>query len=351
MAEIAPAADRTQFTATLPRLEAALRSASAIGATDTVAIARQFEAGQSNPTYLLDAGGRHLVLRKQPYGDLLPRAHDVVRENAIMRALHGAGFTVPRPVFASEDRQIIGTSFFVMDYVPGVVHSDPALPEETPATRRALYQAMIGTMARLHRVAPAVLESAGVKPRGDFVGRQIAVWRSAYLAAQTQDDARVEHVGQWLLDHKPATENLGIVHGDYRIENLIFRGTQVAAVLDWELCTIGEPLADLAYCCIWHHLPKAVLGGLADQDLAALGIPDEQEILALYERETGIDAAATRDYFLAFAFYRLAAILQGVYRRALDGNAASPQALARGRVAELCLTQAAAFAAGSQMAV
>lgn len=337
--------ERASFTASLPRLEAALRTADVIGANETVAIARQFEAGQSNPTYLLSAGERRLVLRKQPYGTLLPRAHDVVREHNIMRALHDAGFTVPRPLFASDDRQIIGTSFFVMDYIPGAVHSDPALPQQAPAQRHAIYESMARTLARLHSVAPAVLETAGVKPRGDFIGRQVGVWRGAYLAAQTEDDPRIEAVGQWLLDRKPATENIGIVHGDYRIENLIFQGGGVAAVLDWELCTVGEPLADLAYCCIWHHLPQSVLGGLADQDLGALGIPDEAEFLDIYQRESGIDAAPTRNYFLAFAFYRLAAILQGVYRRALDGNAASPQALARGRFAEICLTQAAAFAA------
>jgi len=342
----APAsAERSSFEAALPRLERALRGNDVIGAAERLAIERQFEAGQSNPTYLLRAGERRIVLRKQPYGQLLPRAHDVVREHNIIKALHGEGFAAPRPLFASEDREIIGTSFFVMDYVAGAVHSDPALPEHAPAERRAVYQAMAGTMARLHRVDPAVLEQAGIKPRGDFIGRQVGVWRGAYLAAQTQDDPRIEAVGQWLIDRKPTAENIGIVHGDYRIENLIFRGNEVAAVLDWELCTVGEPLADLAYCCIWHHLPQIVLNGLADQDLAALGIPEEAEFLDFYAQASGIDAAPTRGYFLAFAFYRLAAILQGVYKRALDGNAASPQALTRGRVAELCLTQAAAFAA------
>lgn len=335
--------ERASFTASLPRLEEVLREAGVIHPTETIGIERQFEAGQSNPTYLLAAGERRFVLRKQPYGHLLPRAHDVVREHNIIQVLDGAGFTVPRPLFASEDRGIIGTSFFVMDYIHGAVHSDPALPNDAPAQRRAIYEAMAGTMARLHRIKPSVLEAAGVKPRGDFIGRQIGVWRGAYLAAATQDDPRIEAVGQWLLEHKPATENIGIVHGDYRIENLIFQGSEVAAVLDWELCTVGEPLADLAYCCIWYHLPQSVLNGLADQDLGALGIPDETEFLAIYSRETGIDAIATRNYFLTFAFYRLAAILQGVYKRALDGNAASPHALTRGRVAELCLTQAAAF--------
>lgn len=339
------ATERERFEAALPALGGYLREGGLLGSSEALTIERQFEAGQSNPTYLLRAGQRQIVLRKQPYGHLLPRAHDVVREHNIVKALHEAGFPAPRPLLASEDREVIGTSFFVMDYVPGAVNSDPALPGYAPEQRGAIYRSMAQTMARLHSLAPEVLESAGVKPRGNFVGRQIGVWRGAYLAAQTQPDERIEAVGQWLLDNKPAAENIRIVHGDFRIENLIFQDGAVAAVLDWELCTVGEPLSDLAYCCIWHHLPHDVLHGLADHDLARLGIPDEAEFLDIYARASGIDAQATHSYFLAFAFYRLAAILQGVFKRALDGNAASPQALTRGKVAELCLDKAAAFAA------
>lgn len=337
-------ADRASLETALPRLHEALRNAGVLAARDALAIERQFEAGQSNPTYLLRAGERRLVLRKQPNGQLLPRAHDVVREHDIVRALHEARFATPRPLFVSADKAVIGTSFFVMDYVAGTVHSDPALPGLAPAARAAVYRAMTETMAALHRLDPEVLAPAGVKPRGDFIGRQIGVWRGAYLAAQTEPDARVEAVAQWLLDNKPAAENIRIVHGDYRLENLIFGDDGVAAVLDWELCTVGEPLADLAYCCIWHHLPQNVLNGLAGRNLPALGIPGEAEILARYAQASGIDATATHRYFLAFAFYRLAAILQGVFKRALDGNAASPQALTRGTMAQICLTKAAAFA-------
>ncbi|AMJ61477.1 phosphotransferase family protein [Bosea sp. PAMC 26642] len=336
--------ERATFEAALPRLRDVLRDAGLLAANDALAIERQFAAGQSNPTYLLRAGERQLVLRKQPYGHLLPRAHDVIREHNIIKALHEAGYATPRPLFAGDDRETIGTSFFVMDYVAGAVHSDPALPGHSPADRASVYRAMAEAMAALHRLDPEVLAPAGVRPRGDFIGRQIGVWRGAYLAAQTEPDSRIEAVGQWLLDNKPAAENIRIVHGDYRIENLIFQGSGVAAVLDWELCTVGEPLADLAYCCIWHHLPHDVLNGLADLDLPRLGIPDEAQFLDAYTHSSGLDARKTHRYFLAFAFYRLAAILQGVFKRALDGNAASPQALARGKVAELCLTRAAGFA-------
>jgi aminoglycoside phosphotransferase (APT) family kinase protein len=200
------------------------------------------------------------------------------------------------------------------------------------------------TLARLHRLDPEVLAAAGIKPRGGFIGRQVSVWRNAYLEARTEPDSRIEAVSQWLLDNKPASENIRIVHGDYRIENLIFQGSKAAAVLDWELCTVGEPLADLAYCCIWHHLPADVLNGMAGLDLAQLGIPDEREFIEAYSRAAEIDATPAHRYFLAFAFYRLAAILQGVFKRALEGNAASPQAITRGKVAKLCLTKAADFA-------
>ena len=339
-------AERRSFETALPRLAESLRVAGIIGAGDGLVIERQFDAGQSNPTYLLCAGGRRLVLRKQPHGQLLPRAHDVVREHDIMQALHGAGLPVPHPLLASRDKGILGTDFFVMAYVPGTVYSDPALPDCSADKRAAAYRSMAETLARLHRIDPAVLARAGINPRGDFVGRQIGVWRTAYLAAQTAPDDRIEAVGRWLIENKPARENTGVVHGDYRIENLIFEAGEVAAVLDWELCTIGEPLADLAYCCIWHHLPGSAFHGLADKNLAALGIPSEAELIDIYEQASGIGAAPTHCYFLTFAFYRLAAILQGVYRRALDGNAASPLALERGKVAALCLETAARLAAG-----
>lgn len=339
-------ADRQGLEAALPRLAASLRAAGIAGDADNLLIERQFDAGQSNPTYLLRLGDHRIVLRKQPHGALLPRAHDVVREHDLMQALHGAGFAVPRPLFASRDKAILGTDFFVMEFIPGIVHSDPSLPDCSADERAAAYRAMIETMARLHRIDPAVLARAGVKARGDFIGRQISTWRTAYLAAQTTPDDRIEAVGQWLIDNKPARENAAIVHGDYRIENLIFRGSNVAAVLDWELCTIGEPLADLAYCCIWHHLPGSAFHGLADKNLAALGIPSQSELLDIYAQASGIDAAPTHAYFLTFAFYRLAAILQGVHRRALDGNAASPLALERGRVAALCLETATRFVDG-----
>jgi len=328
--------------ASLPRLATFLRENGVIGA-DPLEIARRFTAGQSNPTYLLQSGTRKLVLRKQPDGHLLPRAHDVVREFRIVSALGGAGFTIPRAHLASEDRDIVGTAFYVMDFVPGSVHSDSSLPGMAKEDRAATYEGMISTLARLHAIDPSVLAPAGVKPRDGFVTRQINVWREAYLASQTVEDDRIAKVAEQLLERRPEKEGVAIAHGDYRIENLIFDGTRPVAVLDWELCTIGEPLSDLAYCCLWHHFPAAILNGVGDLDLGQLGIPEESALLDRYAVLGGPEPHATHRYFLAFAFYRLAAILQGVYRRALDGNAASPDAIRRGKIADYCLTRAHEF--------
>lgn len=334
--------DRTTLETKLPALADLLCKHDIISGEELV-IDRQFTAGQSNPTYLLDSGGRHLVLRKQPYGQLLPRAHDVVREHNIMKAIGGEGFPVPRTLLASDDRQTIGTDYFVMDYVPGQVHSNARLPDNTPSERRAIYTAMANTLASLHAINPSVLEQAGIRPRGNFIERQVNAWGKAYLASLTEENRDVESIAKWLVDNRPPREHVAITHGDYRLENLIFSKTDVAAVLDWELCTVGEPLSDVAYCCLWYHFPTDILNGLSGFDLAGGGIPDEKEFLEIYSRRSGIDAHATQNYFLAFAFFRLAAILQGVYKRAVDGNAASPDALTRGGIARFCLDKAIYF--------
>ena len=348
MADASGAAlERGQFAARLPALAAWMEAAGLIASGSDLAVERFFEAGQSNPTYLLRSGNRRFVLRKQPYGELLPRAHNVLREHAIMEALHGAGLPVPRPLLAGRDRDVIGTDFVVMDYVPGAVHSDPALPGLSPAARGDIYGALADGLARLHGIDPAVLASAGIKARGDFVGRQVGSWQAAYVSSVTEPDRRIKEVASWLMAHRPDPDILRIAHGDYRLENIILDGSHLNAILDWELCTIGDPRADVAYCCLWYHMPREVLRGLAGLPLHDLGIPSEQRFLALYADRSGLDVTPTHPYFLSFAFYRLAAILQGVYRRALQGNAASPEALTRGEAAQFCLSEAARWAGRS----
>ena len=343
---VEPSNDRTRLEPGLGAL-GALLAASPLGLDGPLTIERQFDAGQSNPTYLLRAGQRPLVLRKQPYGTLLPRAHDVLRESRIMAALSQAGFPVPRPMLSGDGAEAVGTAFFVMDYVPGSVESDPALPHRTPAERTAIYRAMAERLADLHRIDPAVLAPAGVVARPDFLGRQIKLWQAQYAASATEADPLIDEVARWLADNRPPPSPPAIVHGDFRMENLILQGTEIAAVLDWELCAIGDGLSDLAYCCLWYHLPPSALGGLAGVPLDELGIPQQDELLAMYALRSGLKVDGLA-YYLAFAFYRLAAILQGVYRRALDGNAASAQALTRGAVAQLCLRRAASFAKGKE---
>lgn len=335
--------DRDRLTEALPAL-AEFLAKSGIETGGGIEIVRQFNAGQSNPTYLTKIQDRMLILRKQPYGDLLPKAHDVVREHDIIRAVSETGFPVPRTILASVAPNPVGTSFFLMEFVPGTVHSDPALPGKTPQMRSAIYDAMADTLAQLHRIDPSVLVAASVHGRPDYIGRQIRIWLSQYLASQTEPDDRIERVAAWLNEHKPGSETQTIVHGDYRIENLILSDSSVAAVLDWELCAIGEPHADLAYCCMWYHLPHDILSGLADLDLHRLGIPDEARFIERYASARGLDDMPDHSFFLAFSFYRFAAILQGVYKRSLDGNAASSHAQTRGEAAKTCLEMSTFFA-------
>jgi aminoglycoside phosphotransferase (APT) family kinase protein len=337
--------DRLRLDPLLPRLTSALFKMP-FDITNKLEIERQFEAGQSNPTYLLRSGQRRLVLRKQPYGNLLPRAHDVIREHKIISALHASGFPVPKPLLAVEDHELIGTSFFLMDFVEGNVESDPILPNRSIAERQTIYRNIAETLANLHKLDPIVLESANVRFRPQFTGRQVNLWHAQYLASQTETDERVDRIAHWLLDNLPVEMSPSIVHGDYRIENFILRDSTIGAVLDWELCAIGEPLCDLSYCCMWYHLPRDVLGGLKDVDFSGLGIPEEREFIDIYSARSGIDGLRSRSFFMAFSFYRLAAILQGVYKRGIEGNASSPFALTRGHIARLCLDRAEKFAGG-----
>ena len=290
---------------------------------------RQFRGGQSNPTYLLTTGGHKYVLRKKPAGQLLHGAHMVEREYRVISALKGSGVPVPSVPLLCEDSTVIGTPFYVMEFLEGRVFRDPALPGTEPAERSAIYSAMSDTLARLHKVdwKAAGLESFG-KPTG-YLTRQITLWSRQYEAGKTHDIPNMERLMTWLPDHIPADEITTISHGDFRLENLMFDAATptVLATLDWELATLGHPFADLAYnCMIWrlpHDTPN--IPGLLGRALPE-GIPSEEDYIAGYCRAAGLSEIPQYDFYLAFSFFRFAAIAQGIYARWKSGNAAAANA-------------------------
>ncbi len=291
----------------------------------------QFQGGQSNPTFLLTFEGRRLVLRKKPPGDLLRGAHQVEREFTVMRALYSSPVPVPKMHILCDDEEVIGTAFFLMDYVPGWLSAEPNLPDFRQSARTPLWLAMARVLGSLHEVdwRAAGLESFG-KPEG-YVARQLKTWTRQYEASKTQEMPAMDKLIAKLQAHLPEDEAATIVHGDFRPGNMIFGAGQdeVAAVLDWELSTIGHPLADLGYFCMPYRVPAEVPGvkGLDGLDLAAEGLPSREEVVEAYCAARGIAEPDNLDYFTAFALFRLTAIVQGVYARALQGNASHADAL------------------------
>ncbi|HEY0833350.1 MAG TPA: phosphotransferase [Azospirillum sp.] len=312
---------------------------------------RQFQGGQSNPTFRLDTAAGRFVLRKKPPGPLLPSAHQVEREYRVIAALHGSGVPVPRPILLCEDPNVIGTAFYVMEYVDGRVFERPDLPGLAPAERAAVYDAMNGTLAALHRVDWAAAGLDGFGRPENYLARQIDRWSRQYRASVVGEaDPVMEELIAWLGANTPTDGLTTIAHGDFRLGNLLFAHgrPRVAAVLDWELSTLGDPLGDLAYCCLPYHLPAGLAGvkGLVGADLAALGIPAEEAFVAAYCRRTGRDGIAGWTFYLTFALFRLAAIVQGVYARAVQGNASSANALEVGKRATLLARTAHGLALG-----
>jgi aminoglycoside phosphotransferase (APT) family kinase protein len=299
---------------------------------------RQFQGGQSNPTYLIETPLKKFVLRKKPPGKLLPSAHLIEREYRILRALPGTEVPVPRAHLLCEDSGIIGTPFYVMDHVEGRVITNVTLPNLTPSERRAIYTDYARVAAKLHAVdyKACGLTDFG-KPEG-YVARQVDRWTKQYLASKTEENSDMTTLIAWLSSHLPANEETAIVHGDYRIGNTILDRNEprIIAVLDWELATLGHPLSDLAYACMYYRIPTGGegSGGLAGTDIAAAGIPSEQEFIEMYCRFSGRERIADWPFFLAFAYFRMAAITQGVYARALQGNAADRRAIMYGEHAK-----------------
>jgi aminoglycoside phosphotransferase (APT) family kinase protein len=293
---------------------------------------RQFRGGQSNPTYYLEAGDRQYVLRRKPPGKLLPSAHAVDREYRVITALAGSGVPVPRTYALCEDPDVIGTPFYVMAYVPGRVLPDPRLPGAATAERAAIYDAMNEVLARLHTVDWQAAGLADFGRPGNYVARQIHRWTSQYRASETEAIPAMERLIAWLPEHIPAPDETTLVHGDYRLGNMIIHPTapRVAAVLDWELSTLGHPLGDLAYHCLPFRLRHDQFEGFAGEARPA-GIPSEDEYLATYCRRTGRDGIPSWDFYVAFAMFRLGAIAQGIMGRVVAGTANDPNARDRGR--------------------
>jgi len=292
---------------------------------------RQFRGGQSNPTYLLESGSGRYVLRRKPPGRLLKSAHAVDREFQVISALYGADFPVPRPCVLCEDDVVTGTAFYIMEYVEGRIFWELDLPGVEPDERAAIYDSVNDTIATLHSFDYESLGLGEFGKPGNYFARQISRWSGQYRASETRTIDAMDRLMDWLPEHIPDDDSASIVHGDFRLDNVIIHPDepQVIAVLEWELSTIGHPLADFTYHLMSWQMPEIGLesAGLRDKDLAELGIPSADEYTRRYCDRTGRrDGIADRDFYSAFNFFRLAAILQGIAGRVREGTAASAHA-------------------------
>ena len=312
---------------------------------DTTALARYLESrlpsfrgpiaaektpsGQSNPTFILSAPSGRYVLRKKPPGQLLKSAHAVDREYRVMKGLESTDVPVPRMLLLCEDEGILGTAFFVMEFVDGTVFWNPALPELTKAQRTKVYDEQNRALAALHSVDPAKVGLADFGKAGSYFARQRDRWTKQYRASETERLGDMERLIAWLEHNEPTDDGrVSLVHGDYRLDNMIFShdAARLLAVIDWELSTLGHPFSDLAYQCMQWRLPnRDAMRGLADVDRKSLGIPTEEEYVAKYCQRMGLAEIPHWKFCLAFSFFRLAAIVQGVKKRGLEGNASNPE--------------------------
>ena len=299
---------------------------------------QQFDAGQSNPTFLVEAGGTRYVVRKKPPGKLLPKAHMVEREFRIMKALADTDVPVPAMMALCEDDSIIGTPFFVMEYLQGRVFWDARFPELSASERAAMYQETNRVLSTLHTVDYEDIGLGDYGRPGNYFARQISIWTRNYQAAETETLSSMNSLIDWLPAHIPGDDSVSIAHGDYRLDNMVFHPTEprVIGLLDWELSTLGHPLADLAYYCMIFYMDSPYhpsIGPLAGGDS---GLPTADEYVAMYCERTGRQEIPNWSFYLAFSMFRSASILQGVYARGLQGNASSTRALELGALAKSC---------------
>ena len=289
--------------------------------------ATKFATGQSNPTYLIEASSGGYVLRRKPPGKLLKSAHMIEREFRVLKALEGRGFPAPRPLALCEEESVIGTAFYLMSHVAGRIFWNPALPDLEREERRLIFDAMNEGLAKLHSIDVAAAGLSDYGKPGSYFARQLTRWTEQYRASETETIADMDNLIVWLGRHVPADDGrIALVHGDWRIDNMIFdaRAPRLVAVLDWELSTLGHPFADLAYQCMYWRMPNAS-NGLGGIDRAAEGLPSEAEYVEAYCRRAGLDGIPDWTFLIAFSFFRIIAIAQGVYKRSLDGNASNPE--------------------------
>jgi len=313
------------------------------------ALVSQFKGGQSNPTYLIETPMRRYVLRRKPPGKLLPSAHAVDREHRVISALYAQSFPVAEPLLYCADESIVGTAFFLMAFADGRVFWEPQMPDSYPAERAQVYDGMNATLARLHSFEPEAI-GIGDYGRGEnYVARQVARWSKQYRASETERIDEMERLIDWLPAHLPPEQMPRLVHGDYRLDNMVVAAdtSAIVAVLDWELSTLGDPLADFSYHLMQWHMPPsdAGTGSLIGFDLAALGIPSLDAYIDLYVARTGLDPRPHLPVYFAYNFFRLAAILQGIAGRVRDGTATSAQAAGKAAAVRPLAIKAFEFAA------
>ncbi len=292
----------------------------------------QFQGGMSNPTFLIsDINENRFVLRKKPPGKLLPSAHAVDREFRITSALHDSSVPVVKTICFCDDTSVIGTEFFLMEHKEGRIFHDPSLPDLTPEDRHCVYNSMNNTIAYLHQVNYSSKQLNDYGRIGGYIGRQVRRWSEQYQSSKTDELIEMDRLMAWLPNHIPDDTETTVVHGDFRLENLIIHPSkpEVIAVLDWELSTLGHPLSDLAYNCLPYHWPEESFGDMRGLDTSTAGIPSEEDYVTRYCKLTNRNQIENWTFYLVLSLFRLAAIIQGVYYRGLKGNAASPEALLR----------------------